>query len=439
MSMLKLYNTLTQTIEDFEPVQRNKVSMYVCGPTVYGDIHLGNARPVIFFDVVKRYLSYLGYEVLFVSNITDVDDKIIDKAKEMKVDEKVITKEYTKRFIEIMDALGSVNPDIMPKATEYVPHMVEYIQDLIEKGYAYARPSGVYFRVNKVESYGILSKQNIEELSQGVRITLDEEKEDPKDFSIWKNTTDGMHFESPWGLGRPGWHTECAVMNHEIFGSEIDIHGGGTDLKFPHHENEMAQTIVHDHHHLAKYWMHVGRLDINNEKMSKSVGNIILVKDLIQCYEPKAFRLLMVGHHYRQQIGYTDDLMVQFAKEYDKIKRSLKKAFLGISLSKTMTLEIDDKEIERFKSLMNDDFNTPNVITQIYDLLKQMNKEKEFGRLAVLYQTVKVILEILGIMPYYELTDDTLSVYRAWEQARTDKDYQRADLLRAQLSKRGWM
>jgi len=437
--MLKLYNTLTQSFEDFEPVQRNKVSMYVCGPTVYGDIHLGNARPVIFFDVVKRYLSYLGYEVLFVSNITDVDDKIIDKAKEMKVDEKVITKEYTKRFIEIMDALGSVNPDIMPKATDYVPHMVEYISDLIEKGYAYKRPSGVYFRVNQVESYGMLSKQNIEELSQGVRITLDEDKEDPKDFSIWKNTTDGMHFESPWGLGRPGWHTECAVMNHEIFGSEIDIHGGGTDLKFPHHENEMAQTIVHDHHHLAKYWMHVGRLDINNEKMSKSVGNIILVKDLIQCYEPKAFRLLMVGHHYRQQIGYTDDLMVQFAKEYDKIKRSLKKAFLAISLSKTMTVQTDDKEIERFKSLMNDDFNTPNVITQIYDLLKQMNKEKDFGRLAVLYQTVKVILEILGIMPYYELTDDTLSVYRAWEQARTDKDYQRADLLRAKLLERGWM
>jgi len=436
--MLKLYNTLTQTIEPFKSIKNKEVSMYVCGPTVYGDIHLGNARPVIFFDVVKRYLNYLDYQVNFVTNITDVDDKIIEKAKELKLSEKKLTETYTKHFLDMSLALGSALPDRMPKATEYIPHMIEYIQDLIDQGYAYHNQSGVYFRVAKVKDYGILSKQNIDELNEGVRISL-EHKEDPRDFSVWKITEDGLHFDSPWGKGRPGWHTECAVMNHEIFGTEIDIHGGGSDLKFPHHENEIAQTVVHDHHHLARVWMHVGRLDVNAEKMSKSLGNITLVKDLIETYDPLAFRFLMVGHHYRQLLNYSDDLMVQFAKEYDKIKRSLKKAFLSVSLEKSLTAITDEKEIALFESLMNDDFNIPNVVTQIYDLLKQMNKEKDTHRLSVLYQTTKTILEILGIMPRYELTDEMLQVYRDWEQARLDKDYQRADQLRETLLEQGWM
>ncbi|MDO9629625.1 MAG: cysteine--tRNA ligase [Acholeplasmataceae bacterium] len=437
--MLKLYNSLSGSIEAFESIEPKKVSMYVCGPTVYGDIHLGNARPVIFFDVVKRYLKFIDYDVLLVSNITDVDDKIIEKAKELKVKESELTNTYTKHFIDMTLALGSVMPDMMPKATEYIMQMVEYIEDLIKKGFAYAKPSGVYFRVGKVSDYGILSKQNMDELSQGVRVTLDEDKEDPRDFSIWKITTDGISFESPWGRGRPGWHTECAVMNHEIFGKEIDIHGGGTDLKFPHHENEIAQTVVHDHHHLARFWMHVGRLDVNDVKMSKSLGNITLVKDLLQDYDPFAFRLLTIGHHYRQPINYTDDLMVQFAKEYDKIKRNLKKAFLTISLAKEYTIDVDTNQIDLFKSLMDDDFNIPNVITQIYDLLKQMNKAKDSKFLAVLYQTTKTILEVLGIMPQYELTDETLILYRAWEDARNDKDFSRADQLRNKLTERGWM
>jgi cysteinyl-tRNA synthetase len=306
--------------------------MYICGPTVYGDIHLGNARPIIFFDVLKRYLRFIGYDVLLVSNITDVDDKIIEKAKATHVSEKALTDEYTKRFIDMTLALGSILPDEMPKATAFVPHMIRYIKDLIDGNHAYVKPNGVYFRVKNVSDYGSLSKQNIEELSQGVRVTLEEEKEDPRDFTIWKTTDDGMNFDSPWAKGRPGWHTVCAVMNHEIFGAEIDIHGGGADLKFPHHENEIAQTVVHDHHHLAKYWMHVARLDLNEEKMSKSLGNIVLVKDLIEVVDPLAFRLLMINHHYRQPIHYSDDLMTQFEKEYDKIKMTLKKSFLTLSL-----------------------------------------------------------------------------------------------------------
>jgi cysteinyl-tRNA synthetase len=437
--MLKIFNTLSNQIETFIPHHDKKVNMYVCGPTVYGDIHLGNARPVIFFDVVKRYLTHLGYSVKFVSNITDVDDKIIEKAKQLKVSEQEITDTYTKKFLDMTLLLGSVIPDELPKATDFVPSMIEYIDDLVKMGVAYQTPSGVYFRVNKINDYGILSKQNIEALDEGVRVDLDQEKEDPRDFSIWKNTTDGLNYESPWGHGRPGWHTECAVMNHEIFGKEIDIHGGGTDLKFPHHENEIAQTVAHDHHHLAKYWMHVGRLDVNQEKMSKSLGNITLVKDLLDVYEPYAFRLLMVNHHYRQPINYSEDLMIQFSKEYDKIKRTLKKAFLMLNLEHVKMSEIDQEIISTFENIMNDDLNIPNVMTLIYDVLKQMNKEKNNKRLGILYKSVEKILNVLGIMPLFTIEDEVLVMYRDWEQARSQRDFQLADQLRDELSKRGWM
>ena len=437
--MLKIYNTLSQSIENFEPHHKPKVNMYVCGPTVYGDIHLGNARPIIFFDVVKRYLSFLGYDVHFVSNITDIDDKIIEKAKALKISEKELTNDYTKRFMNMTLSLGSMLPDELPKATEFVEEMITYIKNLVEQGSAYQTSSGVYFRVDSVKDYGILSKQNMEELNEGVRISLDKEKENPRDFSIWKNTTDGLNYDSPWGKGRPGWHTECAVMNHEIFKEEIDIHGGGSDLKFPHHENEIAQTIAHDHHHLSKYWMHVGRLNIDDIKMSKSLGNITLVKDLLEAYDPFSFRLLMINHHYRQPINYTQDLMIQFSREYDKINRALKKAFLMMSLENIDSKEVDQSIIDEFIEIMNQDFNIPNVMTLIYDVLKQLNKEKDSNRIAVLYHTIKTILDVLGIMPLYTLEDETLLIYRQWEAARQQKDFQLADQLREQLSKRGWM
>lgn len=437
--MLKIYNTLTNQIETFKPHQEKKVNMYVCGPTVYGDIHLGNARPIIFFDVVKRYLNYLKYDVHFVSNITDIDDKIIDKAKQLKMSEQDLTDTYTKKFIDMTLSLGSILPDELPKATEFVTPMIEYIKELIDQGFAYQRPSGVYFRVNKVDDYGILSKQNLEELNEGVRVELESDKEDPRDFSIWKNTEDGLNYESPWGKGRPGWHTECAVMNHEIFGQEIDIHGGGSDLKFPHHENEIAQTVAHDHHHLAKYWLHVGRLDVDQVKMSKSIGNITLVKDLLEAFDPYAFRLLMVNHHYRAPINYSEELMIQFSKEYDKIKRTLKKAFLMLSLENIDIHKTDPSIMKSFETIMNDDFNIPNVMTLIYDVLKQMNKEKDFNHLSVLYQSVKTILEVLGIMPLFSIEDEILVLYRDWEQARHAKNFHLADQLRDELNKRGWM
>lgn len=439
IKMLKIYNSLSQRTEVFKPIKSKEIRMYVCGPTVYGDIHLGNARPVIFFDVVKRYLKYLGYNVFFVSNITDIDDKIIKKAKDSKLSEAVITQKYLKNFIEMSLALGSPLPDLMPKATEYLPQMINYISDLIESGFAYVRPAGVYFRVNRVADYGILSKQNMDELNQGVRIKLDDKKENPRDFSIWKATNDGLVYDSPWGRGRPGWHTECAVMNHEIFGEEIDIHGGGSDLIFPHHENEIAQTMVHDHHHLARVWMHVARLDMNKIKMSKSLGNMLLVKDIIEEFDPFAFRLLIIGQQYRQRINYSRDLLVQFSTEYDKIVRTLKKAFLIMTFKGLNATDADGNHIETFKKQMNDDFNIPNVMTLVHEIIKKINKEKATRNVAILYRTLDEILSILGIMPAIEVDNETLNLYRLWQKARIEKDFKKADKLRSELSEQGWI
>jgi cysteinyl-tRNA synthetase len=437
--MLKLYNSMTKSTETFQSIHQKKVSMYVCGPTVYGDIHIGNARPVIVFDMLKRYLEHLDYEVHYVSNITDVDDKIIDKAKELNIDEKTLTTLYTKAFIEMSASLGSQLPNEMPKATHYIEQMITYIKKLIEKGYAYQTNQGVYFRVSKLKTYGQLSKQNIEELSEGVRIELSQEKEDPKDFTLWKQTDDGLNFESPFGKGRPGWHTECAVMNHEIFGEKIDIHGGGSDLIFPHHENEIAQSMAHDHHPLANFWMHVGRLDFNSEKMSKSLGNIIFVKDLIKTYNPQAFRLLMVSHHYRQPIQYQQSLMEQFSQEYERILRTMKKTALKLSLEKKALREIDYQYITRFEEAMNDDLNTPNVMTIIYELIKSMNKETDLDRLASLLFTTHYIFKILGIYLIIDVDQTTIETYQLWEQARTNKNYDEADRLRKILIEQGWL
>lgn len=434
--MLKVYNSLTNKKEDFVSINKNHVNMYVCGPTVYGDIHIGNSRPIIFFDVVKNYLIYKGFTVKYVSNITDIDDKIIQKAKELNVSEEKLTKEYTKNYIDMSLRVNSELPNLMPKATEYVLEMIEYIKKLIAKGYAYANDSGVYFRVQSVDDYGILSNQNIDELSEGVRIAL-EEKEDPRDFSIWKNTTDGISYNSPWGQGRPGWHTECAVMNKEVFKEEIDIHGGGSDLKFPHHENEIAQTKALDDHHLAKYWLHVGRLDMDKEKMSKSLGNIILVKDLLKDVDANAFRLLMLSHHYRQRINFTEEMMTQFIKEYDRIERSLKKAYLINVLNNKIKGKVVKDLIIRFEQYMDDDFNTPNVISLIYEIVKDLNKNSNDQN--DLYETLLLIFSIMGIKPKIDYNEEVLKTYNQWLQAREEKDYKTADELRAKLLEQGWI
>ena len=435
---LKIYNTLTQSIEPFESIQKGIVNMYVCGPTVYDHIHIGNARPVIVFDTIKRILKAFGYHVNMVSNITDVDDKIIDKAKQLNVSEEEITKEYIQAYEMITKRLGSELPDHMPKATQYVKEMIRYIQTLIDKGYAYETHHGVYFRVHKVDDYGILSKQNQDQLETAVRVSLDEEKEHPRDFSIWKKTTDGLHFASPWGPGRPGWHTECAVMNHEIFNGMIDIHGGGSDLMFPHHENERAHARAHDHHGLAKYWMHNGRLDLDAKKMSKSLGNVIFVKDLKENHL-KAFRMLILAHHYRQPIQYSESLFEEYVKIYSNIEKKLKMTSLELNTEKIHTDDILEDEKQKTYDILAKDFDTPNLITEIYHMIKTLNKAGTSISKAVLLNTIKWQLSILGLDIDTHTTEEVVQVYQDWQAARANKQYEIADELRKKLMEKGYL
>ena len=436
--MLKIYNSLTNKVELFRPIHSRKINMYVCGPTVYDHIHIGNARPVIFFDTVKKYLKSIGFDVKYVTNITDVDDKIIEKAIKKQVTEKEISEKYTASFLEMVKALNADSINLTPKATDYITQMIHYIQDLVDQGYAYVIDSGVYFRVHKIPTYGQLSKQNIETLRQNTRKELDDQKESPEDFALWKTTTEGITYDSPWQKGRPGWHTECAVMNLEIFNQEIDIHGGGFDLKFPHHENEIAQTCAHQNHELAKYWMHVGRLDLEQTKMSKSLGNALYVKDLIKKVDPNAFRLLIISHHYRQPINYSEELMEQYVKIYERINRTMKKTAFNLQLNGIIENGIHTEYYQEFTNLMENDFSTPNVLTLIENILKKMNSESNLEQTAQLKNTVEDILSILGIeIDTQKVSDEIIQTYLEWQEARETRDFKKADELRKILVEQG--
>lgn len=434
--MLKIYNSLSNKIEEFKPIHENKVNMYVCGPTVYDDIHIGNGRPVVFFDVVKRYLQYLDYGVKYASNITDVDDKIIDRAQKLHITEKELATTYTNNFFEIAKKIGGYNFDVTPHATNYIEEMIKFIGELIADGFAYKTQSGVYFRVDKIKDYGILSNQQVKDLKTGVRIDLETDKEKDYDFALWKNTEEGIKYHAPWGDGRPGWHTECVVMTNEIFGGEIDIHGGGFDLKFPHHENEIAQSVAKHDHHLAKYWMHVGRLDLANEKMSKSLGNDIKLKDLVETYNPNAYRLMLLAHHYRAPIQFSDDLIEQYQKAYDKISYTLNKWHFHMILNNIDENGLDHESIKSFEEFMNDDFATPRVITLIDKLIKDLNKDFK----AENYNTIILILNTLGLIPnILEVLDEDIENYKNWQQARLEKNYEKADIYRKPLLDKGFI
>ena len=434
---LQIYNTLTKSLETFEPIHQGSVSMYVCGPTVYGDIHIGNARPVIFFDVVKRVLEEIGYHVNYVSNITDVDDKIIEKAKSEGISEAQLTTQYIEAFQTMVKALGSDLPDMMPKATDYISQMIHYITTLIDMGYAYETEQGVYFRVNRINAYGELSKQKREALEQAVRVDLDQGKEHPNDFSIWKKTTDGLNYHSPWGEGRPGWHTECAVMNHEIFEGMIDIHGGGSDLMFPHHENERAQALAHDQHGLATYWMHNARLDIENQKMSKSLGNVIYVKDLSDL-QKQAFRLLILAHHYRQPIQYSSQLLEQYEKNYQTLLKKLRMTKLELTASNEMHKSRDASYQSRIIDALLQDFHTAQVVTIIFEMQKTLNKTQDTKEKAALLNTFEWLLPIIGLNLDLNISDD-VKTYLSWQEARNSQNYREADIYRNQLMEKGYI
>ncbi len=437
---LKIYNSLSNKLEDFIPVNSKKVNMYVCGPTVYNYIHIGNARPVIFFDTLKKYLEFCGYDVCYASNITDVDDKIINKAIETGKTESEIAKTYADAYFQNCKDLGAKLPDVIPYATEYIPQMIDFIKELIDKGFAYEADGDVYFRVNKIKDYGILSNQVSEELNAGARIDVVSKKENPQDFNLWKKTEVGIKWDSPFGAGRPGWHTECVVMNHDIFGGEIDIHGGGMDLKFPHHENEIAQANALYNNHLSKYWMHVGRLDMNGEKMSKSLGNVIRVNEIENHDDLMILRLLIVTSPYRSSINYSDELFAQYKKEYEKITRAFKQASLALDINGINSNKTCEDDLKEFKDYMDNDLNTQNVLTLVSKLVKDLNtmtRSNDLDNLAKKVNTLSKIMYILGVeLKYTRMNEEDKKLYNDWNEAKKNKDFEKADSIRAILVER---
>lgn len=442
---MKIFNSYTNKLEEFKTIHKGIVNMYVCGPTVYNYIHIGNARPVIFFDTVRRYLEHRDYKVNFVSNFTDVDDKIITKAIELEVSEKEITDKFIAAFLSDVEKVNSSTNYTKPRVTNYMDHIIKYIEILVRKEYAYVVGGDVYFRVKNVKEYGKLSNINVDDLVSGSRVDINEKKENPLDFTLWKKTEIGIKFDSPWGLGRPGWHTECVAMIDDVFGEQIDIHGGGSGLMFPHHENEIAQSLVLNNHTLAKYWMHNGLLNIGGNKMSKSEGDVILVKDLI--VDPNAFRLFTLSTHYRSPITYTDEALEVYVNEWEKIKRIYSSIFLKLDLEDSLVgnAKIDLDLLNIYKELlaaMDDDFNTANAITALQNLIKLSNQMlRNKTEVDVLLSALKLFedfFEILGLkFKKTPLDSEDKKTYKLWNKARSEKDFDQADIYRNILQEKG--
>ncbi|MCK9470576.1 MAG: cysteine--tRNA ligase [Bacilli bacterium] len=444
--MIKIYNSLTKKIEDFKPIKENELTMYVCGPTVYNFMHIGNSRPIIFFDVVARFFKYLGYKVTYVSNFTDIDDKIITRAEEEGISEAEVSEKYIKEISETYNRLNIIPHDKNPKVTENMQEIIDYIGILITKGGAYVSDGDVYFDVSKIDNYGVLSSQTIENLIQGARVETNDKKKNPVDFTLWKETLTGLRWQSPWSEGRPGWHTECVVMINNIFKGKIDIHGGGLDLKFPHHDNEIAQSMCSHDHTIANYWMHNGRIDLSGEKMSKSVGNVIWANDLLDKVDYQIYRFMVLNVPYRQPLNYREELLDQAATEYEKIRRSYNNLYRKIELE-DIDLGKKDSEIEKLKTefieAMSNDFNTANAITSIINLSKLSNtllraKELDREKLASCYSLFTDMLWVLGIETNIEpLEEEDKKLVREYEAARRAKNFELSDELRKQIADKG--
>lgn len=427
---VKLFNTLSGKVEEFKSNVKGKINMYVCGPTVYSYAHVGNMCPVIVFDMVYRYFKYAGYDVKYASNFTDVDDKIIKAAKEAGVTEKELTEKFIKIYLDDVKSLNCLDIDYRPKVTETMSEIIEYIQKLMDNGFAYQKGDDVYFRVSSVPDYGIISKQSVEELEYGNRIAVDANKENPYDFVLWKKTNEGITWDSPFGKGRPGWHTECVVMINKIFGDNIDIHGGGVDLKFPHHENEMAQNKALTGENLANYWMHNGHVMVDGVKMSKSLGNFITVHDLLAKYPANVIRLAILKNNYRLPFDFTDKLFNEARTIDDKVYNVLKQANLKIQLNNLQVGRI--KQDEQINNIMDDDFNTSNLVTYLLNLVKELNNMMRNNLDFIdAYDKINLINYILGLK--YDLvvmTDDDKELYKKWLEYREKSDYKNADEVR---------
>lgn len=451
---MKIYNTLTKKKEDFIPIEEGKVRMYVCGPTVYDYIHIGNARPAIIFDAVRRYFEYKGYEVNYVSNFTDVDDKIIKRANQEGVSASEISERYIKEFIKDRDALNILEATYHPKATEEIDGMIEMIETLIKKGHAYEKNGTVFFRTRSFSDYGKLSKKNIDDLEAGVRIAVDEEKEDPMDFVLWKPKKEGEPaWPSPWGEGRPGWHIECSVMSRKYLGEQIDIHAGGEDLIFPHHENEIAQSEAANGKEFTRYWMHNAFLNIDNKKMSKSEGNFFTVREICQQYDPQVLRFFMLNSHYRSPLNFSRDLMEAAKNSLERIVTAVDQLeYYKEIINKDKVLSEEEGKVikeaeqlvEKFMDAMDDDFNTADAIAAIFELVKLANISCSADSSLELVDTISdkicSLCDILGIIVKKEkelLDEEIESLIQERQEARKSKNFARADEIRELLRQKG--
>lgn len=450
---MKIYNTLTRRKEDFVPIDEKEIKIYVCGPTVYNYFHIGNARPFVVFDTLRKYLEYRGKNVKFIQNFTDVDDKIINRAREEGVSPSEISEKYIEEYFKDATALNVEKASIHPKVTETMDDIIKFVEDLIEKGYAYEVDGDVYYSTRKFKEYGKLSKQNIEDLDAGARIEVEERKKDPLDFALWKarKTDDEIAWKSPWGMGRPGWHIECSAMSKKFLGETIDIHAGGQDLAFPHHENEIAQSEAHNGKPFANYWMHNGYITIDNEKMSKSKGNFFTVRDILNTYSGEVMRFFLLSGHYRNPINFSDTLMEQAKNGLSRmenakstLKHLIETGLDNMSEDEKMAINSFDKYRQDFIDAMDDDLNTADAITAVFELITFINNQikegasKEFAKKAL--ETLTELTEVLGLLQQEE--DETIdseiqSLVEERQDARKNKNFARADEIRDILKAKG--
>ena len=443
--MIRLYNSKTLQIEPFRPVKEGHVNMYVCGPTVYNYAHIGNARPMVVFDVLKRLFEAEGYTVTYVSNFTDVDDKIINRAIEENTTEAVIAQRYIDAYQALRVQLNTQIPDITPRVTETMDDIIAFIQEMVNNGSAYVSENGdVYFSVEADERYGEISHQNLDMLEAGARIDVNQGKKNPYDFALWKKTDKGIQWDSPWGKGRPGWHTECVVMINKNLGEIIDIHGGGMDLKFPHHENEAAQQECTHHNALANYWVHNAMINIDGQKMSKSLGNTLWAKDIIDQLGTGLTRWLMSSVHYRKELNFSEETVETARKELEKVLNPLKQADIRISLAQAeVTDEKDEESFRSFLDQLDDDLNTPNAYTVIFETVKKLNqslrvREIDYASVNRIRNAVTAMLDVLGInVERTVLSEEDRELFRGWNEAKKAKDWGKADTYRNALSGKG--
>lgn len=432
--MIRIYNTLSRQLEEFRPQVEGQVSMYVCGPTVYNYIHIGNARPVVAFDTIRRYLTYRGYEVTYISNFTDVDDKIINRALEEGISPEEVADKYIAAYLEDTQALGILPATQNPRVMDYILEIITFIQDLLAKEMAYESQGDVYFRVRKSDGYGRLANKSLEDLAQGASGRLgseSERKEDPLDFALWKSAKAGeISWDSPWGAGRPGWHIECSVMSTELLGPTLDIHGGGSDLEFPHHTNEIAQSEAKTGQTFVNYWMHNAFITIDDEKMSKSLGNFRTVHELLQTIDGQVLRLFLNSQHYRRPINFSDKALY----DAEVNLKYLKNTFLSPLKEEADTSRLPDF-VQAFEAAMDDDFNTANALTVLFDLAKWINSGHYTKEVRAVFEE---FLTIFGLVFQEDILEEEIEKLIAQRQeARAAKNFQEADRIREMLAQQG--